>query len=210
MRTRIASLALSLVAVLAVGLVAAESKSGSEKGPRVGEAAPGFTLADIHGDKHSLSDFRGQVVVIHFQSCTCPWEAEYQPIFNEMAEKYRAEDEDEQDPVQFLAINANHNESRKQLRKYAKNKPVVYPILKDEGNEVADKYQAQTTPHIYVVDEKGVLRYKGGVEKAPLAPKHVGDSDSQYLGPVLEAITAGEDLPHKDTRAIGCSIKRTK
>lgn len=178
----------------------------------VGSPAPQFELPDIEGQTHKLADYKGQVVVLHFQSCRCPWDVAYQPILNEVAHKFAAQHEQGRiaQPVTFVAINSNRAESVQVIKEYADEGKITYTVLKDTGNKVADLYKAQTTPHIFIIaaDDTQTLVYAGGVEKAPLSPREVGQSREQYLEPVLDALGAGQKLPVSKTQSIGCSIKR--
>jgi peroxiredoxin len=170
--------------------------------PEVGKQAPGFTLKDTEGNSHSLSDFQGKIVVLHYQQNGCPWEKAYQSYFNDVSKKYAGKD------VQFLGINSNKTESMSQVKKVKQNRPIAYPVLKDPGNKVADQYAAKTTPHIYIIDKQGTLRYRGGVEKVPAAPSEVTKSETQFLEPALNALINGSEVPHKVTKSKGCGIKR--
>jgi peroxiredoxin len=197
-------------AVVAMGVLSGPAMA--LEAPEVGETAPSFTLKDVNGSTHSLKDFRGDIVVLHFQQISCPWEANYQPYLNKVAKQYKGKD------VQFLAINSNKTESAEKLRKFQNGEmkgdlrwahpPVAYPVLKDPGNKVADKYAAKTTPHMYIIDKEGTLRYRGGIEKAPAAPSEVTKSDEQYLEPTLDALINGSEVPHQVTKSKGCGIKR--
>ena len=194
------------VSALAVLLAAGPAFSAE---PKLGEPAPAFELQDLDGNTHALSDFEGQIVVLHFQAVGCPWEKAYQGGLNELANKFSSVEHDgETVKVQFLGINANHNESVDSIRSAKESRSIPYPILKDRGNKVADMYAAKTTPHMYVIDQDGVLRYMGGVEKAPTSPRKVWQSDDQYLSEVLAAITHGKELPYTDTVSKGCGINR--
>ena len=167
----------------------------------VDQPAPGFELPDLEGNPHKLSDFRGKVVVLHFQSINCPWDVGYQPILNTTAAEFTG------DEVVFVAINSNSTESVEQIKRYATTQ-VDYLVLKDPQNQVADKYDAATTPHLYLIDAEGVLRYRGGVEKDPPSPGKVGTSTRQYLVPVLKAMVGKCTLPATNTKPTGCGIKR--
>lgn len=210
----LAVLTAALLALLAAPSFAEEKKAneGAADAPAIGKAAPDFNLKDLGGKDVKLADFKGKIVVLQFQSMNCPWDKGYQPILDKMAQGYHKHDADGKDAgkVVFLAINANQSESADALKKYHESVKMAYPILKDPGNKVADAYHAATTPHIYVIDEKGVLRYKGGVEKAPASEGEIGKSKEQYLGPVLEALTQGKEPPFTSTKSHGCSIKREK
>lgn len=190
--------ALALVLSMAFTLTAMAAE------PEVGKPAPSFDLKDLDGKDHKLADYSGKIVVIQFQSATCPWERAYQPIINDVANKYKDKG------VVFVAINSNHNEAVDKIKAKAAEEKMPFGILKDTGNKVADAYDAQTTPHIFIIDGKGVLRYKGGVEKAPENPKGAGKSKEQYLVPAIDALLAGKDPAETSTKSIGCSIKRQK
>lgn len=169
----------------------------------IGAEAPNFDLPTVgSGQNVELSDLKGKTVVLHFQSMNCPWDKAYQPMLNKVAKDHADGGE-----IVFLAINSNGNEPADKLEGYAKD-TMGYPVLKDEDNKVADLYHAQTTPHIYIIDVKGNLAYQGGIEKAPSDLKGVGQSEEQYLVPALEAIAAGKDIDHTDTKSKGCTIKR--
>jgi peroxiredoxin len=211
-------------AALAVALLAGPAQADHHKeqsaGDLVGKSAPNFELPAVsNGKKHSLKDFRGQVVVLHFQQISCPWEANYQADLNRLAKQYAKQQVGgESVQVQFLAINSNKTESASRLKAFKagdlegqlnwEHPAPSYPLLKDAGNKVADKYHARTTPHIYVIDRDGVLRYAGGVETPPSSPAKAGDMDTQFLEPVLKALINGSQMPYQVTKTKGCGIKR--
>lgn len=176
---------------------------------RVGEAAPPISLRDVAtGETRSLADYRGEkIVVVTFQSVDCPWNrmrpgAGYERVLAPMAQKYAGRG------VQFLAINSNDSESVETIKAYQAEHSLPYPILKDPGHRVADAYGAKTTPHFFVIDRQGVLRYMGGFEQSPPNPDKCGEMDKAYLAPVLDALLAGEEPPVTQTKSIGCAIER--
>ncbi len=197
--------------VLAVFMVAWPGLAWADVA-QVGQPAPGFELQDSQGNTHRLSDYKGTVVVVHFQSCRCPWDVAYQPILNRLANRFQSDPPPtgQTIPVRFLGMNANRAEDIAQIQAYIPQAQIPYPVLKDPGNRVADLYAARTTPHIYVIgrDDQQTLVYKGGIEKAPLSPDGCGESQEQYLEPVLQALAAGGEAPISQTQSIGCSIKR--
>ncbi len=228
-------LPLGIVALLLTLTLQAGAKDTPAAGAaEVGQEAPGFTLTTVGGDEVSLSDYQGKIVVLHFQSMTCPWDLGYQPMLtkmasdhmaaaeasdtadassdkaSEMAAKPAAGDEAAAPEVVFLAINSNKTESADDLAGYHDKVSMVYPILKDKGNTVADQYAAQTTPHMYIIDAEGVLRYMGGIEEAPRSPAGIGQSEKQYFADALTAVIAGNEPDPTTSEPKGCSIKREK
>jgi peroxiredoxin len=189
-----------VLAAVCVGLGVSRARA-EMKNAAVGDKAPWFRLPGSDDEKHSLEDFKGKIVVIHFEAVNCPWDQAYQPILNKVCAEYGKD-------VVFIGINSNSTETMEDVKGIIKKDDIPYLVLKDAHNNIADAYGAQTTPHIFIVDAKGILRYKGGVEKAPTTVKGVGQSSEQYLVPVLKALIAGDDPPVTETKSKGCSIKR--
>ena len=107
--------------------------------------------------------------------------------------------------VAFVTVNSNKTEGPAEVAEDAKKNGFAFPVLKDEGNKVADLYAAQKTPEIYVLDPKGTLLYRGRIDETHDDPKNVKSPD---LRNALEAILAGKPVPAAETKAFGCSIKR--
>ncbi len=88
---------------------------------------------------------------------------------------------------------------------HAKEHGFGFPVVKDEGNKVADAYGAQKTPEVFVISPKGDLLYHGRIDESQDDPKAVKSPD---LRNALEAILAGKPVPATETKAFGCTIKR--
>lgn len=200
---------LCLVAVLSMGLLVSQQDAlAAENAAAIGDAAPAFALPDVVTQSQvSLADHQGKVVVVMFHSINCPYykmhqDKGYDRVFVPMVEAYKDKD------VVFVGINANNNESTDKIKAYIQKHNIKYTVLKDQGNKVADAYGAKVTPHVMVIDKDGKLRYRGGVEKASRNPADAGNSDTQYLAPVIDALLEGSEPPHTETKATGCGIKR--
>ena len=201
--------AVCLVAVLGLTLfTGADRALAATNAAEIGTDAPTFTLPDVKtGSDVSLADHKGKVVVLMFHSTGCPFykmheDKGYDRVFVKMVEAYKGKD------VVFLGVNANRTESVDKIKGYVEKHNINYTVVKDEGNKIADAYGARSTPHIMVIDQEGKFRYRGGVEKASGGPAGCGKSDTQYLGPVIDALLEGEEPPFTETKATGCGIKR--
>lgn len=166
-----------------------------------------ITLPGIDGKRHTLGDYKGKVVVIDFWSIYCPVSQRYEDKFKKLVEKYQDQD------VVFLAIDPNRNEvdagaedPYHQIREYVKKEGVTMPVLIDEGNVVADRFDAQTTPHVFILDQRLNLAYAGSVDNDQRG--NLGDETTDFVSQAVDALLAGREVEHKKTRNFGCGIKR--
>jgi peroxiredoxin len=106
----------------------------------------------------------------------------------------------------FIGINANNIEPASEVAEHAQKKGFIFPVLKDEGNRVADLYDAKVTPEVFVLDSNFVLRYHGRIDDSQ-NPQRVSQRD---LKNALDAILEGKQPPVQQTRAFGCTIKRVQ
>jgi hypothetical protein len=79
--------------------------------------------------------------------------------------------------------------------------------LLDKASMLADAFQAKVTPHVYLFDGDGLLRYKGAIDDNY---KSAMDVKAPYLMNAMESLLNGEEVDVEETDAIGCSIKRLK
>ena len=200
--------AFCLAAVIGIGLFAGQKEALAADAAKIGDTAPAFSLPDVKtGSEVSLADHKGKVVVLMFHSTSCPFykmheDKGYDRVFVPMVDSYKGKD------VVFVGINANRTESTEKVKAYVEKHDINYTVVKDEGNKIADAYGAKVTPHVMVIDQEGKLRYRGGVEKLSGGPAGCGESDTQYLAPVIDALLDGSEPPYTETKASGCGIKR--
>jgi thiol-disulfide isomerase/thioredoxin len=186
-------------------------KTVKEKKPyALGDKIDGsIALRDIDGKLHELKSYRGKILVLDFWSVRCPWSIGYEERFKAFHEKHVGKD------LAFLAINPNHTEVDAEakdpyalIRKYVKEQKLPYPILIDEGNVIADRFDARTTPHVFVIDAAGKLVYRGSLDDDPKGER--GEEATPFLANVIAELRAGKEVSVPETRPKGCSIKRVK
>lgn len=163
----------------------------------VGDVAPGFELPDTDGEPHAL---RTPAVVI-FTCNHCPYALAWHDRLTDAARDYP--------DVHFYAINPNDAERYPRDSLEAMRERVrgdggwPLPYLRDESQEVARAYGAETTPDLFVVDSGGLVRYRG----APDADHDDPGENAAWLREALDAVLAGEDVPRPETDPVGCSVK---
>jgi hypothetical protein len=78
-------------------------------------------------------------------------------------------------------------------------------LLLDAQHEAADLYAAQSTPHAFVIDREGVLRYQGAVDNVAFRQRA---ATRFFVEEAVEALLEGRLPPVQETRAFGCAIVR--
>jgi len=186
-----------LALFLAFTLAAA---AGEIKELKTGDDAPQFALKNYDGKDVSLAAMlkQNKFAVIMFISTECPVSNAYNGRMEKLFKAYGAKG------VAFTGINANKAELVADIAAHAKDKGFTFPVLKDEKNVVADAYGAQSTPEVYVVNQKGKLLYHGRIDDSRKEEK----VQARDLANALDALLAGKPVTVAQTKAIGCSIKR--
>jgi peroxiredoxin len=164
---------------------------------RINEPAPDFDLPDLDGNLVRLSDLRGKIVILNFWSCECPHSERTDRQLMAMAVQW-------QDEAVFLPIAANQIETREAIADAAHRRRLPMVLL-DRDHHVADLYDAQTTPHIFVIDRQGILRYAGAVDDTSFRQKR---PTRFYLDEAVEALLGGHLPPVAEVPAYGCAIVR--
>jgi peroxiredoxin len=183
---------------------------------KLGSPAPTFTLVDTEGKTHRLQDYKGKMVVLEWFNPDCPFVkyAHSQGELQEMAAQLTGDD------LVWLSINSNapgkqgHGVERNKTARREYSMP--NPVLLDETGSIGRAYGAEKTPTMFLVDAKGVLVYRGGIDNAPMGevdparPRPKGMAAGDLVNYVKAAL---DDMEHRgaiglpDTPAYGCSVK---
>jgi len=187
-----------LVVLFLLAALAAPSLADS---PAIGAAAPNFQLTTIDGKPFSLADAEksNKAVVLMFIATKCPVSNAYNDRMRDIAHEYGKKG------ILFVGINSNNTEPENEVRSHAQEHGFAFTIVKDPGNKVADLYNAQHTPEIFIVGPNGKLLYHGRIDENQQEPAKVASPD---LKNALNDILAGQPISKAETKAFGCSIKR--
>jgi peroxiredoxin len=139
--------------------------------PRKGALAPDFDLKSLSGEKVSLRDFGGKIVLLNFWATWCaPCRIEM-PAIQSRFEQHRSE-------LEVLAI--NFDEPSDQVQAFVQELGLTFTVLLDPGGEVQRLYQIRGYPTTYIVDESGVV-----------AIQHIGIMTEQQLDEYLSQVGVG-------------------
>ena len=170
----------------------------------LGEPAPDFTLPDHTGKRVHLAEQRGNVVVLEWFNPECPFVARCHEkgSLAEFPNRCVAEG------IVWLAINSSApGEQGSELARNLEQRErwnLLGPILFDETGEVGRAYGAASTPHMFVIDERGVLIYQGAIDNDPSGER----LDSERINYVQSAIAGRKSgVTTPSTKPYGCSVK---
>jgi len=195
---------ISLVALMMTGLLNGQSQY------KAGDIASDFRLKNVKGETVSLADINdADGFIVAFWCNTCPVVKKYDKRLQELHAKYASKGY----PV--VAINSNDpavsaGDSFEKMKETAAKLNYKFEYLFDETQEVARKYGATNTPHIYILswkDGKLVVDYVGAIDNNA---DDAAAADKKYAVDALESILKGQAVAVAGTKAVGCGIKWKK
>ena len=177
--------------------------------PEVGETAPDFTLKDTDGQTYTLSDLRGQHVVLEWLNFGCPYVGKYYDggKMQELQKTYTDRGVTWLSVVSSAPGKQGYHPPEKMNALNEKKGGNQTAILMDPKGKVGKRYGAKTTPHMYVIDPEGTLIYKGGIDDRPTTDPADLEGATNYVVNALEASMNGKEVETKTARPYGCSVK---
>ena len=161
------------------------------------QPTPNFTLNDLDGNPHSLADSRGQITIINFWSAECPHAARVDVDLLPLIARWG-------DDIHLLQIASNGNEPLPMLRQVSDERATGI-ILHDADHAIANLYDAQTTPHIFLLDREGILRYEGAYDDVAFRQRV---ATRNYVQEAVEALLNGSKPKVTRVPPFGCTIVR--
>jgi RNA polymerase sigma factor (sigma-70 family) len=168
-----------------------EPKQAEPKQPaRIGDPAPDFSLQDLSGKTVKLSDYKDKTVVLEWTNPECPYVQRYHKlkVMTGTAAKHK--------DVAWLAIASGTSAAAENLKPFAENNGISYPILLDSDFTVAKAYGLQRTPHLFIIDKTGKLAYAGPIDSDPVADPEVPlrESTVNYVDKALKELASGKSV----------------
>jgi len=198
--------ALCLGALLSI-TVSAENTT--TKLATIGQPAPNFTLQGADGKSHSLSDYKGKFIVLEWTNPECPFVHK----FYDSGTMQGLQKTETAKGVIWLRINssaAGHEgyQSVSDLAAYVEDQHVAATAsLLDPDGKVGHMFGARTTPHMFVINPKGVLVYAGGIDDTPSPDPATLATATNYVTAALDEAMAGKPVTKATSAPYGCSVK---
>lgn len=166
-----------------------------------------FNLLNVNGNMVSLSkdfpDAKGFIIV--FTCNHCPFAKLYPQRMNELNKKYS------ELGVPLIAISSSdtlkfEEDTYSKMIEKSKAENFNFPYLLDAEQTVAKNFNAQKTPHAFVIwkeNNKWVVSYNGAIDDNGADPDKV---ENQYVAEAVDALLNGNEVKIKETKSIGCKI----
>ena len=175
------------------------------------ELAPDFNLLNSYGETVKLSEFKGQTVVLEWTNHGCPFVAKHYKTNNMQNTQTAAKEAS----VVWLSIISSApgtqgfvtNEEANELTKTRNALPSH--VLQDPEGLVGKSYGAKTTPHMYLIDKAGILRYQGAIDDAGgrgFMFKDLSQAKNYIISALIE-LNQGKEITDRVTKPYGCSVK---
>lgn len=191
-------------AVAAAPAAAAPAAAAQAK---IGQPAPDFSLPDLDGKTVKLADYKGKTVVLEWFNPECPFVVQSHRAggLKDTAARYTEKG------IVWLAINSGsagkQGHGKEKNVKAKGDFSMGHPILLDESGAIGRAYGAQRTPHMFVIDPKGILVYAGAIDSTKGGEPEKDEKVTNYVEAALGAVAQSKAVSTPETEAFGCSVK---
>ena len=162
---------------------------------------------DTNEKSRTLNDnLKENGLLVVFTSNSCPFVVMWEDRYQLLEEKCRNSN------LGMVYINSNQakrngDDSIEKMKNHSKEMGYTYPYLIDKNSEMANAFGAKTTPHIFLFNKEKTLVYKGAIDDNY---KSANDVTENYLLDALDQVSNQKNISIKETKAVGCSIKRAR
>lgn len=194
---------------LALGGTALLRATPALAAPQVGQPAPAFSATDTNGVARDLASLKGKVVVLEWTNADCPFVRKHYGATN----MQKLQKEATAAGAVWLSVISSapgeqgHVDAARANELTASRGAAPTGIILDPDGTIGRAYVAQTTPHMYIIDQQGVLRYMGGIDS--IASTQVADigKAQPYFREAFLAVSQGQPVKNAVTRPYGCTVK---
>ena len=177
--------------------------------PNIGEPAPEFSLPGSDGRTHSLAEYKGKYVVLEWTNNECPFVRKHYGSGNMQAQQKEVTGKG----AIWLSIVSSapgtqgYVDAAKAVALTKERGAAPTAVLLDPTGEVGHKYDARTTPHMFLIAPDGKLIYMGGIDSIASTDPDDIPRATQYVKAAFSQASAGTPVTNPSTRPYGCSVK---
>ncbi|MFN8710520.1 MAG: exo-alpha-sialidase [Planctomyces sp.] len=131
-----------------------------------GEAAGDLVLSGLGDYQHVMNNYgKRPGTAIIFLSTRCPVLESQLKMIREIHQKYRRKE------ILYVGIVSDPDQSSEEIRDWMKKRGIIFPVYRDPEGTVRKRFGASVTPEIFLLDEAGRLRFRGGPGGAEEPPR---------------------------------------
>jgi len=170
--------------ILGLALMVCSAASASDDWLRT---LPDFELHDQHGTTHTLEQYRDrEFIVLYVQGVGCPIARIALPQYREVRDLYQDKN------IEFLMFNANIQDDMKRISQEATEFGIDFPILKDEGQQLAKSLGVERTAEVFVINPKTQeVLFRGPINDQLGYETQRNEAHDEYLKDALDTVLAG-------------------
>ena len=175
----------------------------------IGLEAPGFTAKDTNGKIHRLSEYKGNIVVLEWKNHRCPYVVKHYAT-NNMQNLQR--DLVSKGVVWMSVLSSapgkqGHVSAQEANAIIENENSAASAVLMDTAGAIGRRYSAKKTPHMFVIDENGLLAYQGAIDDNSSARQSTVVGALNYVKEAVSALQSNQKIAVPTTEAYGCSVK---
>lgn len=166
---------------------------------------PAMALKEVKGKSTTLQDSRkANGLLVMFSCNSCPYVIKNQQRTVAICQFAL------QNNIGVVIVNSNEafrddEDSFTAMQTYAKEQGYNWNYVLDENSKLADAFGANRTPECFLFDKNDKLTYHGAIDNSPADASNVS---RQHLQEAIKEMTAGKEVSVKESRSVGCTIKR--
>ncbi len=173
----------------------------------IGSALPkgDLKMKDVSGKMVTMESLKSkQGLLVMFSCNTCPY------VIKNQARTKAIGSYAQSNGLGFVVLNSNEayrsgEDSYEEMQAYAKEQNYSWHYLLDQDHIVADAFGANRTPECFLFDKDLKLIYHGAIDDNPSDENAI---TRQHLRIAIDELISGKEITVKESRSVGCSIKR--
>ncbi|MGY8770554.1 MAG: redoxin domain-containing protein [Pirellulales bacterium] len=168
--------------------------SGEDAQIPVGTTLPAFSFNDVADQAYHVGE--DQKLAFVFLSTSCPLAKRYTQRLNRLQKTFAEKG------VAVVGIFSNSEDDRAEVIAHAKNMQFEFPVVKDTDGYLAKRLGGKMTPQTVLVDDTGVIRYRGAIDDN----RYENRVKETYLTDALDSLCANKEIATTETKCLGCTI----
>jgi hypothetical protein len=160
-------------------------------------------------DQFLLKNLKGKVVVLEWLNHGCPFVRKHYDSGNMQAlqQRYTSQGVIWLSVISSAPGKQGHVSKEEALEEMVKNKSLATDVILDPEGAMGKLYGAKTTPHMFVINQKGLVVYQGAIDDKPDTEKSSIDGAKNYVAEALDLTLKNKPVTLGSTKAYGCSVK---